>query len=116
MKKIIRLNERELSRLVRRAIREQEEKDMDDEDMDDEDMDDEDIDDEDIDDNEKIEKAQETCNDLIEMLEDVLEDLKDICDSDDILELLPTKVASIEELSESLTEFIDGVESNAIGL
>lgn len=114
MKRKIRLSESDLHRIVNRIIYEQDkgEKDIED----DEDM--VDIDDENMakytDD--EIEDKQDECSDLVDMLESLVDDLRSMENSKDIFDLVSMKVGEIEEACNSLDKFIDGIESNAIGL
>jgi hypothetical protein len=119
MKRKIGLSESDLTRIVNRVIYEQDKGENDIED--DEDM--LDIDDEDIDDenmakytDDEIEDKQDECSDLVDMLESLVDDLRSMESSKDIFDLLSMKVGEIEEACNSLDNFIDGIESNAIGL
>jgi hypothetical protein len=119
MKRKIGLSESDFYRIVNRVLYEQDkgEKDIED----DEDMvgvDDEDIDDEDVAKytEDEIEDKQEECRDLVDMLESLLDDLKSMENSEDIFDLLSMKVGDIEKACDSLTVFVEGVESNPFGI
>jgi len=112
MKRKIGLSESDLYRIVNRVIYEQGKGEPDIED--DGDMIDIDGEEEVIADysEDEIEDKQDECENIVNMLEDLLDDLKSMRDSDDIFNELSSRVDDIKDVCDMLDTFVDGIESN----